>query len=120
MFAAPVGACQTAQRGEICAVAHDVGRAPLVERKVGALRGGAPVIGKHQALRSVVRLAIHTVAGFRWVKAHEKETADEGIPRPPWSFNQRADEQATRGVRSHVEDPRVHVGWEYVPWQSGV
>lgn len=68
--------CQTAQRREACAVAHTTARAASCvvivtarqhfERKVSALRGGAPVSGKHQYSSPLARLAFHKVAGARW------------------------------------------------------
>lgn len=75
------------QGGEVCAVAHAAARATTrifimtdshnVDRNIGALCGGGPVVGD---LGSVVRLAIHKVHGIRWVKAHltDRETADMG------------------------------------------
>lgn len=91
---------------------------PHVERKVGVLRGGAPMVGKHQDLWSVVRRVIHKVVGISWVKAHllDKTAADRGIPRGLWALDLRADKQATQGVwRTRGLMPFLGL-----PWQSGV
>lgn len=72
-----------------------------VERKVSAWCRGALVVGKRQDLWSVIRLAIHKVAGIRCQSPpHRRGNGGSGHPS--------ADAQATWGARCHVEGLGAH------------
>lgn len=115
--------CQTAQRGEECAVTAAVALAPVrpfvltdnqyIERGLRALQDGAGVRGKHAHLWTVLRRGSRKVAAMTWVKAHltEAEAAARGTPHSYWALNEEGDAPTSMGLRSHVEDLGVRALW---------
>ena len=110
------GPLQTAQRGEVTALAHALtisGRKTIltdsryVHDTVKKLQRGQPITGAHRDLWTLIQPHITQVQDIIWVKAHldQEEALKRGIPLLHWDLNRQADTAATRGLNTHTEDP---------------
>ena len=119
------GPWQTAQRGEVLAVAHALCAAPtaihiLTDSKYVAntlermAKGGHPK-GRHADLWNIIWGLKAKLEQVTWVKAHlTKEQAKlRGICPKHWELNRQADLRATEGLQKHTEDPGA---WTLREW----
>ena len=107
------GPLQTAQRGEVTALAHALtinGRKTIltdsryVHDTVKKLQRGHPIAGAHRDLWTLIHPYIDQVQDIIWVKAHldQDEALKRGTPLLHWDLNRQADASATRGLNTHT------------------
>jgi ribonuclease HI len=128
------GTIQTAQRGEVAAVAYalTVADRPLrivsdssyvVERLRLAREGRAfDVKETHPDLWHIIGEHLHKLRGVRWIRSHQtqQEACQEGWSTLDWTLNDRADRLAGTGANSHgdsTEDLRRFAAGKMLAWR---
>ena len=119
------GPWQTAQRGEVLAVAHALSAAPtaihiLTDSKYVAntlqrmAKGGLPK-GKHTDLWNIIWGLKKKLEKVTWVKAHLtlEQAKLRGIEPTHWDLTRQADLRATESLQRHIEDLGA---WAFREW----